>query len=102
MSGQPNAPRVPPLVVEVEARDRPRVEIIPHALERMRQRGIATDEVIDALRNPDEEGLPADPPRLRVRRLLQGAALDVIFEELPDRIRVITTMIVGRRLSGRF
>lgn len=93
----------PAVVVHESVRGRERVEFIHHAMDRASERGITTAEVILCLREPSETDLPADPPRLRFRRLLPGgAAIDVVFEEHPDFIRVISTYVKRPRSSGRF
>ncbi len=102
MSGNGDSHDDPALEVAASVRGRGIVDFTQHAVERMEERGITSDEVIEALRNPDQEGLPADPPRLRIRRMLGATALDVVFVELPDRIRVVTTYVRRPRLSGRF
>lgn len=84
-------------------RGRPRVELIHHAMDRLEERGISVEEVIAAIRQPDQEGLPTDAGRQRVRKLLGPRhALDVTFEELPEAIRVITAYVRTARPSGRF
>ena len=100
MSGNADGHDDPVLEVAASVRGRGVVDFTRHALDRMEERGITSDEVIDALRHPDQEGLPADPPRLRIRRLLGSIALDVVFVELPDRIRVVTTYVRRPRLSA--
>jgi hypothetical protein len=76
------------------------VEIVGHALERMKERGISTEEVIATLKNPDETGLPTQAGRKRVRRnKTSGSAIEVAYEEYKDRIRVITVMRAERRIA---
>jgi len=77
-----------------------------HAVRRMAERRVTEDEVLDALRSPDKTGLPADPPRLRVRKLTpSGRRIDVIFEEDPTQIVVISVIAqrsgqdAGREIS---
>jgi len=76
------------------------VEIVGHALERMKERGISTEDVIATLKDPDETGLPTQPGRKRVRRnKTSGSAIEVAYEEYQDRIRVITVMKQERRIA---
>jgi hypothetical protein len=69
------------------------IEFFPHAMDRVKQRGITRDEVIEAINNPTSSDLPTQAGRKRVRRVFgkSGKAIDVIYDELPDRVRVITT-----------
>ncbi len=64
-----------------------------HALRRMQERGVSEDDVLNVLRNPDRTNLPAGPGRLRFRRNHgSGSWVDVIFEEDPTQIVVITVL----------
>jgi hypothetical protein len=55
-------------------------------------RGITKEQVITALRNPTETGLPTTMFRFRIRRQLgRKKALDVVYEEHPKHILIITT-----------
>ena len=64
-----------------------------HALQRMQERGVSEDEVLDVLRNPTQTGLPTTANRLRLRKHLgAGSYLDVVFEEDPTQIVVITVI----------
>jgi hypothetical protein len=38
-----------------------KVYFIPHALDRMKQRGVFQNEVFEAIKNPAETGLPTQP-----------------------------------------
>jgi hypothetical protein len=74
-----------------------KLEIVGHALSRMKERGVTTDEVIDTIRTPDRGGLPTQKGRKRVRKNRSAvAAVDVVYEELRDRIRVITVIDIDR------
>ena len=69
------------------------VEISSHTLDRMKQRRITENQVLEALRNPSETGLNTSAGRHRVRRRLHhGRAIDVVYEIEPDRILVVTAM----------
>src|SRR5947208_9482901 len=79
------------------------LEIIWHARERMRERGITQDDVVRTLERPDEERLSEKQPG-RSEAFWNKTALvqiKVVFEARADRIRVISTSKKQRRLSGR-
>jgi len=63
-----------------------------HAVQRMRERGVSEDEVLEVLRNPDVTGLPTQPNRFRYRKTLGGRRVDVVFEHDPTQIVVITVI----------
>ena len=78
------------------------VEIVGHANNRMKERGVSDQDVIAALKSPSKTGLPTQPGRERVRwNKTARVAVDVVYERLSDRIRVITTMRGSRRVAGR-
>jgi Domain of unknown function (DUF4258) len=78
------------------------VEIIKHALERMSERKVSEQDVLNTLRKPDEEGLSTQPGRKRVSwNKTARVAIEVVYEELTDRLRVITAISRPRRISGR-
>jgi hypothetical protein len=69
-----------------------------HAVQRMRERGVTEGQVLATLQHPDLTGLRADPGRLRVRRHYGShTAVDVVYEEEPSRIVVISVIRVVRR-----
>jgi hypothetical protein len=63
-----------------------------HALKRMRERSVAEDEVIEVLRKPDDTALPTLWQRSRYRKTLEGRSVDVVFEQDPTQIVVITVI----------
>ncbi len=64
-----------------------------HALQRMQERGVTEDEVLDVLRNPTQTGLPTTANRLRQRKTLAaGGYIGVVVEEDPTQIVVITVI----------
>lgn len=80
-------------VIQANVRGKSEVAFDSHAVSRMTERSITEAQVVAALQNPDITGLRADPGRLRVRRHLGGHhSLDVVFEEEPTRIVVITVV----------
>jgi Domain of unknown function (DUF4258) len=76
------------------------VEFIYHALDQMRIRRISEAQVLAVIRHPTETGLPTQERRERVRKLKTPTrAIDVVYELLEDRIRVIT--VFPKRLRRR-
>ena len=63
-----------------------------HAIARMAERTVTEDEVLGVLRNPAQTGLPTQPNRYRYRKILNGRAVDVVFEHGPTQIVVITVL----------
>lgn len=69
-----------------------------HAIKRMSERSITEAQVLATLEKPDRTGLRADPGRLRVRRHYGShASVDVVYEEEPARIVVISAIRVTRK-----
>jgi hypothetical protein len=84
-------------VIQATARGRDEIAFDEHAVERMRERGVTEGQVIATLQHPDITGLPTGPGRLRLRRHYGSHhSVDVVFEEEPDRLVVITVMRVIR------
>jgi hypothetical protein len=98
----PRFVRAPPsLVLNERLLGLDKVEFIRHALVRMQQRGISRDEVFHTIRNPDKVGLPTAPGRQRVRWIKSvNFSIDVVYELLSDRVRIITTMRVNDASRG--
>jgi hypothetical protein len=85
-------------VVPANVRGKSEVAFDSHALQRMAERSITEAQVLATLQNPDITGLRADPGRLRVRRHYGSHhSIDVVFEEEPARIVVITVVRVVRK-----
>jgi hypothetical protein len=112
-SGNGNTPRreIPPgdstkkesLFLPIACRGVNTLEIIWHARERMRERGITQDDVLRTLESPDEERR-SEKEAGRWEAFWNKTAtvqIKVVFEPKPDRIRVISTSKKQRRLSGR-
>ena len=59
-----------------------------HALDRMKQRGVAEKEVFAVLDNPDKKALPTEPRRFRWRK----GGVDVIFEKWKEKLAIITVI----------
>lgn len=79
-------------VIQANVRGKNEVAFDEHAMLRMAQRSITEAQVVDTLQNPDVTGLRADHGRLRFRkRFGPHLSIDVVFEEEPTRIVVIST-----------
>ena len=85
-------PDEPSTIVEVDdLLGKSKVEFIFHAVDQMRIRKISVLEVLAVIRTPAVTGLPTQPGRERVRKFKKPTkAIDVVYEVLEDRIRVIT------------
>ena len=80
-------------VIDEEVLGRDKLAFDEHAVLRMTERGVTEQQVIDTLSNPDVTGLPADQGRLRVRKTFpRGTSVDVIYEEDPTQIVVISVL----------
>ncbi len=68
---------------------------IEHALERMKEREISKELVINAIRNPDsvDQGYGG---RKVAQKCINGKLLRVIYEEHEDKIIVITAYITSK------
>ncbi len=67
------------------------VEFTDHAMDQMTLRNISEEEIIEVLRNPNERGLPADKPHIRIRT----GKLNVVYDWMKDRLVVVTTYVEG-------
>ena len=87
----------PSKIVDVdELLGKTQVEFIFHALDQMRIRKISEAEVLAVIRSPAVIGLPTQRGRERVRKFKKPTkAIDVVYEVLEDRIRVITVFPKG-------
>ena len=65
-----------------------------HALDRMKQRGVAEAEALNVLRNPMKKGLKTQPGRQRWRRTVKGDSIDVVFEVWPKKLCVVTVLLI--------
>ena len=72
-----------------------RVVFIDHALERLRERKISKELVMQALNEPDsvDTGYPG---RKIAQKSLNGKIIRVIHEERDDEILVITAYIISK------
>lgn len=86
--------RLPPRLIKVQIGRFPGIELCPHAIDRMNERGVSDAEVIEAIRQPMRKGLPTQPGRKHVRRRRpKGGFVHVVYKELPSHILVITVIV---------
>ncbi|NJE08907.1 DUF4258 domain-containing protein [Thermococcus sp. M39] len=71
------------------------IVFIPHALERMKERGISKELVVEALANPDKVG-EGYFGRKVAQKVIDGKLIRVIYEEHEDSIIVITVYITSK------
>ncbi len=84
-------------VIQANVRGKNEVAFDAHTVQRMKERSITEAQVLATLQNPDLSGLRADPGRQRVRRHYgRHHSIDVVFEEEPTRIVVITAVRIIR------
>jgi hypothetical protein len=89
------------LILNQRLLGRDKVEFIHHALVRMNQRGVSQAEVFHTIEHPSQTGLPTQPGRQRVRwNKSINYSVDVVFELMDDRVRIITVMRVADHLRG--
>jgi hypothetical protein len=92
----------PAKIVKANIRGKKYVEFIPHAIEQMAIRCMTEKEAIEALGDPDEiKDSTVAGRKVAMRNHTALWKAKIIFEELEDRLRVITVIWVKRRLSGR-
>ncbi len=72
-----------------------KIEFCRHSLDRMKMRGVTRDEVIEAINDPTSTGHKTRPGRSRIRKAFasSGKMIDVVYDEIEDRVRVITTFV---------
>ncbi len=71
------------------------IVFIPHALERIKERGIPEGLVIEALTHPDE-AVDGYFGRKVAQKAIDGKLIRVIYEEHGDKIIVITAYITSK------
>jgi len=71
------------------------IKYIPHALERMKERGISRELVEEALQSPDDttEGYIG---RKVAQKRIDGKLIRVIYEEIENDIVVITAYVTSK------
>lgn len=76
-------------------RGKGKIYFIRHVLDRMKQRGISRNEVLTAIKEPTETGLPTAEGRTRVRWYRSHrTAIDVVYEEHDTFFRIITATAI--------
>jgi len=94
--------REPGKVLRVSVLGYEKVELLRHAIDQMRIREVSEGEVIRTLRNPSFPVQEAREGRkLACWNKTVRSQIKVVYEELPDRIRVITVIAKVRRLVER-
>lgn len=89
--GQQKPKYTPGKVIKAKVGRFEKVEFVPHALDRMKERRVTQDDVLEALRNPTIRDLPADVPRKRIAwTKSKSKILSVVYDEKPDILLVIT------------
>lgn len=74
-----------------------KITLLPHAVERMEERGISEEEVRDVLEDPDAE-YPGDAGRTVAERVPPGRRLatKVVYDVGLEDERVVVTVELGR------
>ena len=72
-----------------------RIIFIQHAMDRLRERGISTELVIEAIRNPDK--IDSENERKISQKLNDGKLLRVIYEE--DEAIVVVSAYMTSKVS---
>jgi len=67
-----------------------------HAIERLKERNISESEVRVVLDDPDISILTRRQRRKRVMKALNNRTLDIIYEERPNYIYIVTCAILRR------
>jgi hypothetical protein len=74
-----------------------KVEFLAHALHQMEVRVITEAQVLNAIRAPEEAGLPTQSGRHRVRGSIdQYRYVDVVYSLEKDRVLVITAISIQK------
>lgn len=88
---QKNFEFIPDIILEEKICGKTRMEYVPHATERMKQRSITQEDIVSALKNPTQRGLPADVPHLRISwKKSKTKVLSVVYDLTKNTIRIIT------------
>ncbi len=72
------------------------IDFHPHALQKMGERELSADEVIEAIQDPDDVA-PGRLGRKIVYKKRGEHWLRVIIEDIPRRVLVITAYVTRRR-----
>lgn len=93
-----------PKIIEVKDAilGRNRIIFIGHAQERLTDWGLDYEDALKVLRDPDDtNGKTADGRKRYRRNKTDRVAVDVVFEEFPEDIVVITVIKIPRRMIKR-
>ncbi len=71
---------------------------IPHALDRLKERDISKELVIEIIRNPDNID-PESERRKIVQKLIKGKLLRVVYDEEEESIVVISAYSTSKVLK---
>jgi hypothetical protein len=95
--------KLPGLVIKCpRMRGFTKIEFSEHALQQMKIRGITQGDVLNTISNPAKTGLPTPSPRKRFRRYISNTrSIDVVFEDMKDRMVVVTAMKVSLKTRER-
>ncbi|HIH73204.1 MAG: Uncharacterized protein XD43_0977 [Thermococcales archaeon 44_46] len=72
-----------------------KIVFIPHALERMKERKISKELVIETITSPDEVYIGYFGRKVAQKRL-NGKLIRVVYEESKDEVVVITVYITSK------
>lgn len=94
--------RRPGKIVQKRACGCDEIEFSRHALDRMRQRGVSENEVINAIRRPTRTGLPTPPGRERVRKNRRSSgAVDIVYVKKGKRLVIVTVIHIRSRRTRK-
>jgi hypothetical protein len=84
------------VVVRIDARGFSSIIFSPHALDRLKQRVIRREDVIQAIRAPTRMNLPANPPNQRLAwQKNYRTEIHVVYYEQKPRLIVVTAFVQG-------
>jgi hypothetical protein len=72
-----------------------RVWFTRHAIDRMNERNVSREEALSVLEHPTQKGLKTQRGRFRWRKKrTAGTSIDVVFEKWPDKVCIVTVMVI--------
>jgi hypothetical protein len=90
------------IVLNEKLRGRELVELTGHVQQRMKERGVSQEDVLNTIRNPTKSVPSTQSGRLRFRwQKTPRTFIDVVFEESKDRVCVVTVIKITRSLIRR-
>jgi Domain of unknown function (DUF4258) len=91
-----NSPDREAVVVRIDIRGMTEVVFSPHALDRLKQRGIKPEDVLQALKTPTRRNLPANPPNQRLAwQKSFRSEIHVVYYERKTKIIIVTAYLQG-------